>query len=158
MLQVDPNSVEFKQALRRLNKCIEKKNLDALWTIQQKRDLKEEDIVVGVGNHLISKLAGRTLTNKAKSQLNCPCGCSAKLEYGEKTYIGTLDLYFMHCIYVPTMKMAGALSVHLFVCLSICMSHHQQHPLSKSNSFDQSVKKLGLIVKYHHVFFKIDNI
>ena len=91
MLQVDPDSVEFKRALRRLNKCIEKKNLDALWRIQQKKDLKEEDIVVGVGNHLISKLAGRTLTNKAKSQLNCPCGCSAKLEYGEKTYIGMPD-------------------------------------------------------------------
>ena len=96
MLQVDPDSVEFKRALRRLNKCIEKKNLDALWTIQQKKDLKEEDIVVGIGNHLISKLAGRALTNKAKSQLNCPCGCSAKLEYGEKTYIGMPGLYFVH--------------------------------------------------------------
>ena len=93
MLQVDPNSVEFKRALGRLNKCIEKKNLDALWTIQQKEDLKEEDVVVGIGNHLISKLAGRALTNKAKSQLNCPCGCSVKLEYGEKTYIGMPDLY-----------------------------------------------------------------
>ena len=54
------------------------------------------------------------------------------------------------------MKLAGALSVHLLVCLSVRTSHHQ-HPLSKSNSFDQSVMKLGLIVKYQYVFFNIDN-
>ena len=45
------------------------------------------------------------------------------------------------------MKMAGALNIHMLDCLSVRMSH-QQHPLSKSNNFDQSVMKLGLIVKH----------
>ena len=33
----------------------------------------------------------------------------------------------------------------------------RQRPLSKSNTFDPNVMKLGHIVKYHNVFFKFDN-
>ena len=33
----------------------------------------------------------------------------------------------------------------------------KQHPLSKSNTYDQNFMKLGHIVKYHNVFFKFDN-
>ena len=54
--------------------------------------------------------------------------------------------------YAPAMAMAGAFSI----CLYICMSH-QQHRLSKKNSFDLNFIKLGHIVKYHNVFFKFHN-
>ena len=55
------------------------------------------------------------------------------------------------------MIMAGALSVtpvrSYFTYVCLC----QRRPLSKSNPFDQNFMKLGHIVKYHNVFFKIDN-
>ena len=41
----------------------------------------------------------------------------------------------------------------------LLMNSHRfkQCPLSKSNSFDQNLMKLGPIVKYHDVFTKFDN-
>ena len=79
-------------ALGRLNDCLQTTNLDAINKIQEKKDhLKEDDIVVGVGNHLVAKLAGRAVTSKARSKLKCPCGCVDKPEVG-KMYIGKILL------------------------------------------------------------------
>ena len=39
-------------------------------------------------------------------------------------------------------------TLHTYVCTSV-----QRRPLSKSNTFDQNLMKLGHIVEYHDVFF-----
>ena len=59
----------------------------------EKEKLSEEDILVGVGNHIISKLSGRAITTRKKSQHKCPCGCAMKLDFGEKMYIGKLMFF-----------------------------------------------------------------
>ena len=90
--QVDTSSVKFQEALVRLNKCLKEDNLVALKKIQEKSDLTQDEIVVGIGIHLIQTLSGMAETNKKKSMMKCPCGCTGKLDYGEKMYIGNMSL------------------------------------------------------------------
>ena len=87
---MDISSKKFRDALYRLNKCLEEDNLAALSKIQKMKNLSEDQIVVGIGIHLIQKLSGKAETNKKKSLMKCPCGCRGKLCNGEKMFIGNL--------------------------------------------------------------------
>ena len=87
---MDISSVKFRDALSRLNRCLDEDNLAALRKIQKMKNLSEDQIVVGIGIHLIQKLSGKAETNYKKSLMNCPCGCSGKLYNGEKMFIGNL--------------------------------------------------------------------
>ena len=61
------------------------------------------------------------------------------------------------------MSSSSLIMVHIALCfqsydlLFMKIHHFKRCPLSKSNSFDQNFMKLCHIVKYHDVFFKVDN-
>ena len=65
----------------------------------------------------------------------------------------------VHCARsVFPIAMNGALSVTpVRLSVHLYLHHTQQCPLSKSNSFDQNFMKLGHIVWYYNVSFKLDN-
>ena len=96
MFQVHTNSDDFCNALANLNQALSEENLAALQKIQKQGDLTEDQILVGVGVHLIKQLTGKALTNRKKSETKCPCGCEAKLEVSRKMYIGKVQFQFMH--------------------------------------------------------------
>jgi hypothetical protein len=78
-LQLDCEFDEFEEALRRLNSdFFAASNLNSLKKVL-KESKKEEDLEVGLGIHLISKLAGTVSTNCSKSQIKCPCGCQQQV-------------------------------------------------------------------------------
>ena len=87
--------MKFRDALSRLNRCLEEDNLAALSKIQKMKNLSEDQIVVGIGIHLIQKLSGKAETNYKKSSMKCPCGCSGKLDNGGKMFIGNLKFLFI---------------------------------------------------------------
>ena len=96
--ELDTDSDEFKAALHKLNEALKEENIKAIKSLvrKEKENLSEDGIVVCVGNHLISNLAGEAVTSKAKSKLSCPCGCNKKLLAEEKMYIGK-SLFFAQC-------------------------------------------------------------
>ena len=96
LFQVHTNSDDFCKALANLNQTLSEENIAALQKIQKQRDLTEDQILVGVGVHLIKPLTGRALTNRKKSETKCPCGCEAKLEFSRKMYIGKAQFQFVH--------------------------------------------------------------
>ena len=96
MFQVHTSSDAFCRALANLNQTLSGENLAALQKIQKQRDLTEDQILVGVGVHLIKQLTGGALTNRKKSETKCPCGCEAKLEFSRKMYIGKAQFQFVH--------------------------------------------------------------
>ena len=96
LFQVHTNSEDFCKALANLNQTLSEENLAALQKIQKQRDLTEDQILVGVGVHLIKQLTGGALTNRKKSETKCPCGCEEKLEFSGKMYIGKARFQFMH--------------------------------------------------------------
>ena len=89
--------MKFRDALSRLNKCLDEDNLAALSKIQKMKNLSEDQIVVAIGIHLIQKLSGKAETNNKKSLMKCPCGCSGKLDNGEKMFIGNLKYISYVC-------------------------------------------------------------
>ena len=70
---------------------------------KENETLSEDSILVCVGNHLISNLAGKAVTSKTKSKLSCPCGCNKKLLAEEKMYIGKF-LFFAQCARIRRAK------------------------------------------------------
>ena len=84
------DSDEFKAALHKLNEALKEENIKAIKSLVRKENetLSEDSVLVCVGNHLISNLAGKAVTSKAKSKLSCPCGCNKKQLAEEKMYIG----------------------------------------------------------------------
>ena len=93
LFQVDIASGPFKAALQKLNDCLQPENLDAILKIQQRQrmendEIKEEDILVGIGIHIIAKLSGKAVASREKSLHKCPCGCNKNLQVGDKMYIG----------------------------------------------------------------------
>ena len=96
LFQVHTNSDDFCKALANLNQTLSEENLAALQKIQKQGDLTEDQILVGVGVHLIKQLTGGALTNRKKSETKCPCGCEEKLEFSRKMYIGKARFQFMH--------------------------------------------------------------
>ena len=94
--QVNTSSGEFKIALERLNEAVTEKNVAALKKIQEMSDpsipekdrLSEDQILVGIGVHLVKKLTGKGETTWKRSQIYCPCGCKEKLDYSDSMFIG----------------------------------------------------------------------
>ena len=85
------NCEEFNMALQRLNNTLDPKNIAALKDIKKKGDAKKlskEQILVGVGIHLIQKLSGKAATSVKRSKTKCPCDCQEQLEGNELMYIG----------------------------------------------------------------------
>ena len=110
MFQLDVASDPFKAALQRLNDCLQEENLHAIQRIQhkhkmEKEKLSKEDILVGIGNHVISKLSGNAMTSRTKRQHKCPCGCTMKLAFGEKMYIGKLSVIILLNYSIPVIIM-----------------------------------------------------
>ena len=100
MFQVHTSCDDFCSALANLNQTLAEENLAALQKIQKlaakKGDLTEDQILVGLGVHLIKKLTGRALTNRKKSGIECPCGCKETLEFSRNMYIGKAHFQLMH--------------------------------------------------------------
>ena len=63
--QIYTSSVEFRNVLRRLNECLKDENIEALRRIRE-NNLDEDQVVVGMGLHLIQKLIGNCITNRKK--------------------------------------------------------------------------------------------
>ena len=99
--ELDTDSNEFKAALHKLNEALKEENMKAMKSLVRKENetLSEDGVLVCVGNHLISNLAGEAVTSKAKSRLSCPCGCNKKLLAEEKMYIGKF-LSFAQCVLI----------------------------------------------------------
>lgn len=87
--KVDTNSLEFKLALERLNTTLSVENIEALEKIGKMTNLSEDQILVGIGVHLIRQLTGTAKTTWSKSQIQCPCQCGVKLDYSKTMYIGS---------------------------------------------------------------------
>ena len=85
--QVDITSELFKDALKRLNETVKKENIAALKKIQE-MTLSEDQIVVGIGVHVVKKLTGRAETTVKRSNMKCPCGCKGTLDYTPEMFIG----------------------------------------------------------------------
>ena len=100
LFQVHTNCDDFCSALANLNQTLTEENLAALQKIQKlaakKGDLTEDQILVGLGVHLIKKLTGRALTNWKKRGIECPCGCKETLEFSRNMYIGKAHFQLMH--------------------------------------------------------------
>ena len=99
MFQVNILSREFQNALKKLNDCFKEENMKSLFHIQEKSKgetnslgetdrLQENDILVGIGLHIIQKLAGEAATSPAKCKTDCPCGCLDLLKSNKDMYIG----------------------------------------------------------------------
>ena len=55
-------------------------------------EIKEEDILAGIGIHVIAKLSGKAVASREESLHKCPCGCNKNLPFGDKMYIGNLHM------------------------------------------------------------------
>lgn len=97
--KVNTGSEEFLTALWRLNETLTEKNIEALkkiekmtgpWVPRNER-LSDDQILVGIGVHLIKKLTGRAETTLKRSQIECPCKCGGKLDCSNHMYIGSED-------------------------------------------------------------------
>ncbi|XP_060568071.1 uncharacterized protein LOC132726733 [Ruditapes philippinarum] len=91
--KIDFSNTGIKKAIEHLNRFLTDTNLNALReVIKKSRD--EGELEVGLGIHLISKLAGKAYTSKQKSFRSCPCGCKEKLPDNETMWIGTKDTWY----------------------------------------------------------------
>ena len=88
LFQVDTNCREFKLALERLNTTLSLENIEALEKVGKMTNLPEDQILVGVGVHLIRQLTGTAETTWCRSQIQCPCKCGVKLDYSNTMYLG----------------------------------------------------------------------
>ena len=88
--KLDTDSDKFRAALHNLNEALKEENIKAIKSLtrpgkegeHREPSFSEDHIIVCVGNHLISNLAGlagKAVTSKAKSRLPCPCGCQKTL-------------------------------------------------------------------------------
>ena len=57
--------------------------------------MKEEEITVGIGVHLLSKLAGSAYISEKfrKNNLKCPCGCQSESLSFSAMYIGNVNCF-----------------------------------------------------------------
>ena len=93
MFQVDTNCREFKLALERLNTTLTLENIEALEKVGKMTNLPEDQILVGVGVHLIRQLTGTAETTWSRSQVQCPCKCGVKLDHSNTMYLGKSSVY-----------------------------------------------------------------
>ena len=62
-------------------------------SLPEKKRLSEDQILVGIGIHLVKKLQGIAQTTLKRSRMACPCGCKEKLDYTPEMYIGKYVFY-----------------------------------------------------------------
>ena len=77
IFQIDLKSKEFHDFLANLNSCFEDDNLRILEDklIGSKKLTENEDnIVTGLGKHMIQKLAGKVQVSSSRFDKACPCG------------------------------------------------------------------------------------
>ena len=91
VFQVHTSSEQFINALKMLNDTLDEKNLEALRKIGEMSDnpcISEDQIILGVGLHLIHKLTGNSVTDPATNDVECPCGCPGILPSSSNMWIG----------------------------------------------------------------------
>ena len=87
IFQIDFDSYMVTEAIGRLNAFFEKDNLLKLEKVLD-TSIDEAELEIGLGIHLISKLAGKAYTNTRKCNYKCPCGCGEFLQGNDKMWIG----------------------------------------------------------------------
>lgn len=91
--EIDLDCEIVRKAIDHLNNFFKKDNLMKLEKVlDNSRD--EAELEIGLGIHLISKLAGKASTNTSKSKCPCPCGCGEFLQGNEKMWIGSKDTWY----------------------------------------------------------------
>lgn len=99
LLQIHFEDEELRDAIHHLNEFLEKENLKKLrLVLSNSRD--EGELEVGLGIHLLSKLAGKAFTSTKKSLRSCPCGCPEKLQSTEKMWIGKILYTVPHVLLI----------------------------------------------------------
>ncbi|XP_053400103.1 uncharacterized protein LOC123557770 [Mercenaria mercenaria] len=86
--ELDLHGDEAKETIKQLNNFFAKDNLLQLEKVLEKSRDKAE-LEIGLGIHIISKLAGIACTCENKSKLSCPCGCGQYLQGNDKMWIGS---------------------------------------------------------------------
>jgi hypothetical protein len=87
IFQIDFDSKVVAEAICRLNTFFDKDNL---WKLEKVLNTSSDDaeLEIGLGVHMISKLAGKASTNRSKCNYICPCGCGQLLQGNDKMWIG----------------------------------------------------------------------
>ena len=74
-------------------------------SLPEKKRLSEDQILVGIGIHLVKKLQGIAQTTLKRSQMACPCGCKEKLDYTPEMYIGKYVFILCSCMYLKDLTL-----------------------------------------------------
>ena len=74
-------------------------------SLPEKKRLSEDQILVGIGVHLVKKLQGIAQTTMKRSQMACPCGCKEKLDYTREMYIGKYVFILCSCMYLKDLTL-----------------------------------------------------
>ena len=68
-------------------------NIESLQKVGKMANLSEDQILVGIGIHLIRKLTGTAETTWSRSQIKCPCNCGGQLDFSNTMCIGKSIVY-----------------------------------------------------------------